>query len=168
MKMNEGVEWAVHACCVLAPLGPDRALSLAALATFHGLAAPYMAKQMQALSKAGIVRTSRGQRGGYALARGADAISLLDVVCAVDGAVPLFRCTEIRQRGPCASPREDCAAPCPIARAFAQAEAAWRAALAAVTIADLVTTVGRDGTPEHLGQIMQWYGAEVRRLPSAG
>ena len=54
------------------------------------------------------------------------------------------------------------------ARAFAAAEAAWRAALVKVTIADLVSTVGRDGTPEHLGKIMQWYGTEVRRLPSAG
>ncbi len=168
MKMNEGVEWAVHACCLLAPLGPDRGLSLAALADYHGVPAPYMAKQMQALSKAGIVRTSRGARGGYALGRGADAITLLDVVRAVDGAVPMFRCTEIRQRGPCASPRKDCAAPCPIARAFAGAEAAWRGALGAVTIADLVATVGRDGTPAHLGQIMQWFGAEARQLPSVG
>jgi Rrf2 family protein len=123
---------------------------------------------MQALSKAGIVRTSRGASGGYALARAADAITLLDVVRSVDGAVPLFRCSEIRQRGPCASPREDCTAPCPIARAFSAAESAWRAALAEVTVADLVSTVGRDGTPAHLGQIMQWYGAEVRQVPSAG
>lgn len=167
MRMNQGVEWAVHACCLLAPLSADRGLSLSALAEFHGLPSPYMAKQMQALSKAGIVRTSRGASGGYALARGAEAISLLDVVRAVDGGAGMFRCTEIRQRGPCASPREDCAAPCPIARAFAAAEAAWRAALAAVTIADLVATVGRDGTPAHLGQILQWYGAEARQLPSA-
>ena len=82
--------------------------------------------------------------------------------------MPLFRCTEIRQRGPCASPRADCVAPCPIARAFAGAEAAWRWALGAVTIADLVAAVGHDGTPEHLGAIVQWYGTEARHLPSAG
>ncbi len=168
MRMSEGVEWAVHACCLLAPLGLERGLSLAALAGFHGVPAPYMAKQMQALSKAGIVRTSRGQRGGYALARAANAITLLDVTQAVDGPAPLFRCTEIRQRGPCASPREDCATPCAIAQAFATAQTAWRSALEAVTIADMVATVGRDGTPTHLGRIMQWYSTESRRLPSAG
>lgn len=166
--MNEGVEWAVHACCLLAPLGSGRGLSLAALAEFHGVPAPYMAKQMQALSKAGIVRTSRGATGGYALARAAETITLLDVVRAVDGAVPMFRCTEIRQRGPCASPRSDCAAPCAIARAFAQAEAAWRVALTDVTIAGMVATVGETGSPAHLGEMLQWYGASVRVLPSAG
>jgi Rrf2 family protein len=167
MKMNEGVEWAVHACCLLAPLGPDRGLSLAALAEYHGVPAPYMAKQMQALSKAGIVRTSRGASGGYALARGADAITLLDVVRAADGAAPMFRCTEIRQRGPCALARTDCATPCGIARAFAAAEAAWRAALAEVTIAGLVATVGQTGSLTRLGEIMQWYGTAMRVLPSA-
>lgn len=168
MKMNEGVEWAVHACCLLAPLWPSRGLSLAALADYHGVPAPYMAKQMQALSKAGIVRTSRGASGGYALARGADAITLLDVARAVDGAVPMFRCTEIRQRGPCALPKTDCAAPCGIARAFASAEAAWRASLAAVTIADMLSSVGRSSSPAHLGAIMEWYGKQARRVRTAG
>ena len=162
MKLNEGVEWAVHACCLLAPLGPTSGLSVAALADYHGVPAPYMAKQMQALSKAGIVRTSRGATGGYALARGPETITLLDVVGAIDGTAPMFRCTEIRQRGPCASPRADCTAPCAIARAFAQAEAAWRAALAEVTIAGLIATVGRTGSAAQLGQITQWYGKAVR------
>ena len=167
MKMNEGVEWAVHACCLLAPLWPNRGLSLAALADYHGVPAPYMAKQMQALSRAGIARTSRGASGGYALARSADAITLLDVANAVDGAVPMFRCTEIRQRGPCVLPKPDCAAPCGIARAFAAAEACWRASLAAVTIADMLSSVGRSSSPAHLSAIMEWYGTQARRVPLA-
>ena len=61
MRMNQGVEWAIHACALLAPLWPQRGLSLAALAEFHGVPGAYMAKQMQLLSKAGLVRTSRGR-----------------------------------------------------------------------------------------------------------
>ena len=30
MRINKGVEWAAHACALLAPLWPDRGLSLAA------------------------------------------------------------------------------------------------------------------------------------------
>ena len=56
MRMNKGVEWAVHACALLAPLGAGRGLSLAALADYHGVPLPYMAKQMQLLSKAGLTR----------------------------------------------------------------------------------------------------------------
>jgi Rrf2 family protein len=138
MRMSQGVEWAVHACTVLAALSEGKALSAAALAEFHGIAAPYMAKQMQLLSQAGLVRTSRGKSGGYALARSAADISLWQVARAIEGPAPLFRCSEIRQRGPCAAAREECLRPCGIAGAFARAEAAWRAVLEATSLADML------------------------------
>lgn len=45
------------------------------------------------LSAAGLVVTARGSEGGIALARPADAISLLDVVEALEGSLALNRCT---------------------------------------------------------------------------
>lgn len=165
MRLSQGVEWAVHACTVLIGAPPGRGLSLAALAEYHGVPAPYMAKQMQLLSKAALVRTSRGKTGGYALARPADQISLWDVTAAIDGPAPLFRCSEIRQRGPCAVRREDCRRPCQIAAAFAVAETAWREALRAVTIADIAGGVLRDSRPEHMAELLAWLGANLTDLP---
>lgn len=167
MRLGQGVEWAVHACTLLVAAGPGRGLSLAALAEYHGVPAPYMAKQMQALSKAGIVRTSRGKTGGYALSRPADQITLWDVTRALGGGEPLFQCTEIRQQGPCAAKREDCKRPCQIAKAFAQAEQAWRGALQGVTIADIAMDVGRDSSPEHLGHALSWLSANLTALPGS-
>jgi Rrf2 family protein len=167
MRMSQGVEWATHACTVLAPLPAGSGLSLAALAEFHGVPQAYMAKQMQLLSKAGIVRTSRGKTGGYALARPAKAISLWDVTRALNGIEPLFRCSEIRQKGPCAAPRADCRRPCRIAAAFAAAEAAWRHALEAVTIADLFAQVGAEASPAHIVDILGWLGTNVTTMPGA-
>ena len=60
MKINKGVEWAVHAMSVLAVLPEGRAVSAEALAAYHETSATYMAKQLQALSKAGLVRGGRG------------------------------------------------------------------------------------------------------------
>ena len=165
MRMNQGVEWAVHACTLLAPLWPEGGLSLSALAEYHGIPAPYMAKQMQALSKAGIVRTSRGKTGGYALARAPAEISLWQVARAIDGPEPAFRCTEIRQRGPCAAKPADCRTPCHIAQAFAAAEAAAREVLQGITIAQVLADVGRDSSPEHLGEAAAWIAAQATRLP---
>lgn len=165
MRLSQGVEWATHACTLLVAAGPGRGLSLAALAEYHGVPAPYMAKQMQALSKAGIVRTSRGKTGGYALARPANEITLWDVTRALNGPEPLFQCTEIRQQGPCGARREDCKRPCHIAKAFAEAEQAWRSALQGVTIADIAMDVGRDSAPEHLGHALSWLGANLTELP---
>jgi Rrf2 family protein len=165
MRMSQGVEWAVHACAVLAPLPAGRGLSLAALAEFHGVPQAYMAKQMQLLSKAGIVRTSRGKTGGYALARPASEVSLWDVTRALNGTEPLFRCSEIRQKGPCATPRADCRRPCQIAAAFASAEAAWRKALQSVTIADLAADFVAEVSPGHIAEIMGWLGTNVTTMP---
>jgi Rrf2 family protein len=135
MKLSGGVEWAVHCCVVLsqaeAPVPGGR------LAEFHGVSSSYLAKHLQALSRAGIVRSTQGQTGGYALTRAAARISVLDVVAAIDGDAPAFRCTEIRQRGPLGMRKRDCTSPCGIARVMATAEAAWRDSLASVSIADL-------------------------------
>jgi Rrf2 family protein len=167
VRLNQGVEWAAHACTLLAAAAPGRGLSLAALAEFHGVPQPYMAKQMQALSKAGIVRTSRGKTGGYALARPANEVTLLDVTRALNGPDPLFRCTEIRQQGPCAVKRAECKNPCAIAFAFAQAEAAWRNALQGVTIADIAMQVGRETAPQHIMESLSWLGANLTELPGS-
>lgn len=165
MRLSQGVEWAAHACTLLVAAGPGRGLSLAALAEYHGVPAPYMAKQMQALSKVGIVRTSRGKTGGYALARPANEITLWDITRALNGPEPLFQCTEIRQQGPCGARREECKNPCSIAKAFAQAEQAWRGALQGITIADIARDVGRSSSPEHLGHSLSWLGANLNELP---
>jgi Rrf2 family protein len=165
MRINKGVEWGVHACTLLAPLGPGKGLSLALLAEYHGVPAAYMAKQMQALSKAGIVRASRGKTGGYSLARPAAAISLWDIKAAIDGTLPAFRCTEIRQKGPCALSREQCRQACPIAAAFAGAETAYRAALKAISLSDIVAEVGTTSDQHHLAQIMGWYAQNISDLP---
>src|SRR5689334_3838069 len=156
MRMNQGVEWAVHACTVLAPLYPGHGLPLAALAEFHGVPAPYMAKQMQALSASGLVRTSRGRSGGYALARDPKEITLADIAVAIDGAAPAFRCTEIRQRGPCAAPRADCTRLCHIAAAFGGAERAWLERLTAISIADLGSQVISDSNSAHITRAARW------------
>ncbi|WP_442906383.1 RrF2 family transcriptional regulator [Kineococcus sp. NBC_00420] len=135
MKMSDGVEWAVHCCVVLtAASGPVPA---ARLAQFHDVSASYLAKHLQALSRAGIIASVQGKDGGYRLTRPADEVSVLDIVEAVDGARPAFVCTEIRQRGPLASPPEACTRPCGVLRTMAAADEAWRASLRATFVADL-------------------------------
>src|SRR5262247_2458737 len=104
MRMSDGVEWGVHACTILAVLPPDRALTAAKLAEYHDVPAAYLAKHLQSLARAGVLETVKGPRGGYRLARPATEITLLDVVEAIDGDTPAFRCSEIRRRGPTAAP----------------------------------------------------------------
>lgn len=138
MKLSEGVEWSAHCLALLARVPPGRSLPARRLAEFHGVPAPYLTKHLQALARAGLVVSVPGPRGGFRLARPAGEISLLDVVDAVEGREGAFRCTEIRQRGPVTGPAGAYLRPCGIASAFAGAELAWRAALAATSVATLV------------------------------
>jgi Rrf2 family protein len=157
MKLSGGVEWALHCCVVLT--AATEPVPAARLAQLHDVSPSYLAKQMQALSRADLVKSVQGKTGGYVLTRAASDITVLDVVQAVDGASPAFVCTEIRQRGPFGTPPEDCTKPCPIARAMTAADAAWRASLQAVSIADLVDTVEQDSGPEALPSIGTWLNA---------
>jgi Rrf2 family protein len=131
----------------------------ARLAELHEVSGSYLAKQLQALSRAGLVTSVQGKAGGYILTRAPELITILDVVAAVDGAQPAFVCTEIRQRGPLATPPAACTAPCPIARAMASADAAWRAALQGISIGDLARSVDHDYGPTALGSIRTWLSA---------
>jgi Rrf2 family protein len=154
VKISGGVEWALHCCVVLT--AADRPVPAHRLAELHDVSASYLAKQLQALSRARLVRSTQGQAGGYVLTRSAEEVTVLDVVEAIDGALPAFACTEIRQRGPMAAPPEACTAPCAISRAMTAADEAWRAALRAVSIADLARTVNSDYGQDVMGSIRGW------------
>lgn len=138
MKLGDGVEQAIHSVGMLAGLSEGGVLSAAALAEFHGVSTSYLLKHLQSLSNAGIVATVPGPKGGYRLARATDRITLLDIVLAVEGPQPAFRCAEIRQRGPNPLPGRYFTKPCGINAAMLKAEKAYRAELAKTTIADIL------------------------------
>ncbi|HEX5403892.1 MAG TPA: Rrf2 family transcriptional regulator [Pseudonocardiaceae bacterium] len=157
MKLSGGVEWAVHCCVVLTQAAEP--VPAARLAELHQVSATYLAKQLQLLSRAGLVRSVQGKSGGYVLTRPPEQITTLDIVEAIEGSQSTYVCTEIRQRGPMAAPPEACTAPCAIARTMYAADRAWRAALREVTVADLCRSVGTDYDGDVMGQVGAWLSA---------
>lgn len=159
MRMSEGVEWALHALVLLGTLPEGSSLSAARLAEFHGVPPAYLAKTMQALAGAGLVTGAVGRAGGYRLAAAPTTVTVLAVVDAVEGAGPVFRCREIRRRGP-ARVRASAYAPvCAVAAVMHRAEAAWRRELASVTVADLVGAVAGSAPPEAVRRAATWLSA---------
>jgi len=154
MRLSAGVEWALHCCLNLSLLGPGEAAAAARLAGFHDLPAAYLNKHLQALARAGIVTSAPGRHGGFRLARHPRQISLLDVVTAIEGPQPAFRCTEIRRRGP-AGAWGSARAACTIDTAMRRAELAWRQALADQTLADISATFQR-AYPSMPDRISNW------------
>jgi Rrf2 family protein len=141
MRMSEGVEWALHSCLNLTWVEPGQAVTATKLAAFYELPAAYLNKQLQALTRAGILSSSSGPRGGFQLARSPEVITLLDVVTAIEGPEEAFRCNEILRQGPGADPKTDYRQSCLISQGMRRADLAWRRELAAQTIADLKSSV---------------------------
>ena len=162
MQLGEGVEWATHCCTVLALMPPGNTMPAARLAEFHGVAPSYLAKHLQALAQAAIVESVAGRKGGYRLARPASDITLLQVVEAVEGNEPAFRCSEIRRRGPAAAPAKHYSARCAIAQAMDRADQAWRDELAGQTIAGIVAALAESVSAVSVRKAASWYQEAMR------
>jgi FeS assembly SUF system regulator len=72
---------------------PDRQATAATLAAETRLPRATVAKLLKALAHAGLVAATRGAAGGYRLARRAEAISVAEVVAAIDGNIGLTQCS---------------------------------------------------------------------------
>ena len=64
------------------------------LAAETGLALPTTQKLVSILTKAGLLRSARGTGGGITLARPAAAISIADIIDAVEGLIALTACCD--------------------------------------------------------------------------
>jgi FeS assembly SUF system regulator len=68
--------------------------SATALATETGIALPTVQKLVSILSKGGLLRSVRGAGGGIQLARPAAAITLADIIEAVEGPIAMTSCVD--------------------------------------------------------------------------
>ena len=84
-----------YASVVLTVLASDPAavLSASELAERAGLEMPTVAKLLKPLAQAGLVEGFRGANGGYRLAREAAAISLIEIVEAMEGPLGMTECS---------------------------------------------------------------------------
>jgi Rrf2 family protein len=89
MKLTSASVYAVRGLVFLARHPGDHSITAETIAGPEGLSEVFLRKVLAQVGAAGAVRSTRGLHGGYALARPARRITLLDVVEAVEG--PLRR-----------------------------------------------------------------------------
>ena len=92
MQITRQADYAVRAMVYLTQLGPESRAATSQIAQEKCIPPSFLAKIVSQLSVAGLLQTSRGARGGVALAKSPEAISLLDVVEAIDGPILLNDC----------------------------------------------------------------------------
>ncbi|WP_188056559.1 MULTISPECIES: SUF system Fe-S cluster assembly regulator [unclassified Sphingosinithalassobacter] len=116
-------------------------LNATLLAEETGLPLPTVQKLVSRLSAAGLVESARGTGGGFRLARPPAAITLADIVEAIDGPIAMTACVDEKGR--------DCAVEenCRVKPHWNQVNGAVRGALASVTLASLNTNPVREAAP---------------------
>ena len=92
LRVTKLTDYATLVLTVLAAR-PGNVLSAPDLAEHAGLEAPTVAKVLKPLAQAGLVEGFRGANGGYRLARDPSAISLVEIVEAMEGPLGMTECS---------------------------------------------------------------------------
>ncbi|GHB99051.1 SUF system Fe-S cluster assembly regulator [Thermomonas carbonis] len=92
LRVTKLTDYATLVLTVLAAR-PGDVLSAPDLAEHAGLETPTVAKVLKPLAQAGLVEGFRGANGGYRLARDAAAISLVEIVEAMEGPLGMTECS---------------------------------------------------------------------------
>src|SRR5262245_27494083 len=106
MRLSRRSEYGLRALTVLVRSGPTTTVPLATLAKRNRLPPKFLEQIMSTLKHGGIVRTTLGARGGYALADDPTTISLGRVIRLLDGALAPLPCVSLRYYGSCSCPDE--------------------------------------------------------------
>ena len=83
MKLSSQEEYGLR--CLLQVARRGESLTIAELSRLEGISSPNVAKILRLLRRGGFLKSTRGQAGGYTLARPADQIAVGDVLAALGG-----------------------------------------------------------------------------------
>ncbi|MBC9225316.1 Rrf2 family transcriptional regulator [Aeromicrobium sp. 636] len=130
MRVSTKSDYALRALIELAAEPEDRAITADELGKRQGIPHGFLQSILGDLRKAGILLSQRGQSGGWRMARPAYAVTIADVIRAVDG--PLVSVYGVRPESVAYNGRAEVLKPVWIA-----ARDALREVLETVTIAQL-------------------------------
>ncbi len=86
MKFSSQEEFGLRCLVQLAKSAPE-SLTIAELAQAQGITVPNVAKMLRVLRTGGLVRSTRGQAGGYSLARSPEEISIREALAVLGGRI---------------------------------------------------------------------------------
>lgn len=160
MHISAKADYAVRAAIHLASVseGPTKGQAIAAA---QGIPAKFLEAIMTSLKTAGVVRSQLGPSGGYWLSRPADAITVADVIRAVDG--PL---ASVRGQRP--ELVEYAGTAEPLKAVWLAVRSSLREVLEHVTLAQLATDALPEDVRRRAAQPDVWFTAETRITPAPG
>jgi Rrf2 family protein len=93
LRLSKKADYALMAMKHLAMRSDAASASAREIAEQYDIPIELMAKVLQQLARRGLLSSHQGTRGGYRLARGASAISVADIIQAIDGPLTVTACS---------------------------------------------------------------------------
>jgi len=94
LKVSTRVRYGVRALVQIAGARPGASIPVQEIARGQRVSVKYLEHIVAALKTAGLVRSARGTRGGYALARPPKSIRLSEVIRALEGPPVVVECVD--------------------------------------------------------------------------
>lgn len=91
-KLSRAAEYAVRGVVYIASQKGDGAVHVKDIAKNQEVPEYFLVKVFSRLVRSGLIRSIRGNKGGFKLARPAKEISVYDIITAVEGPVELNDC----------------------------------------------------------------------------
>ena len=130
MKLTRGGEYGIRGVLYLAQQDNGKVSMLSAIAKAQDVPPRFLAKIFQALAKAGVVKSHRGAKGGFSLAKPASEVTVKDVIEAIEGPIYLNVC--LMAPGECSRDKI-----CPMHRVWEEAQEKMMDVLSRANFADL-------------------------------
>jgi Rrf2 family protein len=135
-RINRRTDYAMRVMLCLARRSPGARLSTRTVQQEMRIPRPYLQRIIAELSRAELLRTYAGPRGGLELALPGEAIHLRRIWEAIEGPLVISDCLE----GPQSCPLE---AGCPVNRRWLRLQSLIAQELQSVTLAELAQEAGR-------------------------
>ncbi len=141
MQVTRAGEYGVLGLLCLARRGPGQVVMIDDVSREEKIPKSFLAKIFQSLARAGIVKSSRGVRGGFSLTRQPGDITTLDIIEAIEGPIAFQRCLQ----APTDCPHTG---GCPLCGLFSSAQTQVKDVFSRTTLADLLRGGSQRGHPK--------------------
>jgi Rrf2 family protein len=139
MRLSRRSEYGLRALIDLVRNDGNGPVALAVLAQRNALPMKFLEQIMATLKHGGIVRTTLGAHGGYAMATDPSTVTIGRVVRLLDGALAPLPCVSLRYYSRCSCPDE---ATCPLRDVMIDVRDAMLAILDYETLAQMAARQG--------------------------
>jgi Rrf2 family protein len=161
VKLSTRAEYGIRVLVALARAEGSAPVSLATVARTEKLPHAYLEQLVGDLRRAGLVSSTRGQAGGYRLARPAEGVRMVEVIRALDGPILEMPCASPENLEVCVRPQD-----CSVHEVFQRVHESLEGTLSATTLADVAMAAG--GPPFPVAVRRRRASAHASRASGAG